>query len=270
MFLREGVAVADVGIFDAVQKHVHAADAEHGVVEIEGVEKFVVKMVAHRIVTENLGMVDAQILAHRDGEATSAAGKIAHDIPGHGLEDFHHELDDVARGAELAVLPGAGDLTEHVFVEVALGVAVLHGHLLDHIHHLGQQGRRGDGEAGVLHVVRVGGAVAAHGAQKGEDMLAHDDEHLGGGEVLEAGPAQILVGAASCVSALGENPAGHGLLEAGGFALLQGLEVIEALEEKQVGDLLDDFDGVGDAAAPEGIPEGIDFTADIAGEHKRG
>ena len=93
MFLREGVAVAEVGIFDAVQKHVHAADAEHGVVEIEGVEKFVVKMVAHRIVTENLGMVDAQILAHGNGEPTSAAGKIAHDIPGRGLEDFHHDED---------------------------------------------------------------------------------------------------------------------------------------------------------------------------------
>jgi hypothetical protein len=33
------------------------------------------------------------------------------------------------------------------------------------------------------------------------------------------------------------------------------------------GDLLDDFDGIGDAAAPEGIPEGIDFAAYIACEH---
>ena len=37
--LRERVAVADVGIFHAVQQHVHAADAEHGVVEVEAVEE---------------------------------------------------------------------------------------------------------------------------------------------------------------------------------------------------------------------------------------
>jgi hypothetical protein len=89
---------------------------------------------------------------------------------------LHHQLDDVARRAELAVLPGAGDLAEHVFVEVALGVAVLHGHGVEQVHHLGQQRRRGDGEARVLHVVRVGGAVAAQGAQEGEDVLAHDDD----------------------------------------------------------------------------------------------
>ena len=99
-------------------------------------------------------------------------------------------------------------------------------------------------------------------------MLAHDGEHLGGGEVLEAGPAQIRVGAPAWVGALGKNPAGHRLLEAGGFALLQRLQIIEALQEKQIGDLLDDFDGVRDAAAPESIPEGIDFTADIASEHR--
>jgi len=38
----------------------------------------------------------------------------------------HHQLDDVARGAELPVLPGGVDLAEHVLVEIALGVAVGH------------------------------------------------------------------------------------------------------------------------------------------------
>jgi hypothetical protein len=35
-----------------------------------------------------------------------------------------HELDDVPRRAELAVLTGGGDLAQHVLVEVAVGVAV--------------------------------------------------------------------------------------------------------------------------------------------------
>ena len=87
---------------------------------------------------------------------------------------FDHQLDDVARGAELAVLPGAGDLAEHVFVEVALGVAVLHRHVVDHVHDLGEQRGRGDGEARILHVMRVGGVVAAERAQERKDVLADD------------------------------------------------------------------------------------------------
>jgi hypothetical protein len=46
------------------------------------------------------------------------------------------------------------------------------------------------------------------------------------------------------------------------------VQVVEALEEEQVGDLLDDFQRVGDAAGPEGVPEGVDFGADFAGEHE--
>ena len=97
---------------------------------------------------------------------------------GCGRGQLDHELDDVARGAELAVLPGAGDLAEHVFVEVALGVAVLHRHAVDHVHDLGEQRGRGDGEARVLHVVRVGGVVAAERAEEGEDVFVHDLEHF--------------------------------------------------------------------------------------------
>ena len=44
--LRQRVAVADVRVLDAVQQHVHAADAQHGVVEVEAVEHAVVKMLA--------------------------------------------------------------------------------------------------------------------------------------------------------------------------------------------------------------------------------
>ena len=44
--LRQRVAVADVGILDAVQQHVHAADAQHGVVEVEAVEELVVEVLA--------------------------------------------------------------------------------------------------------------------------------------------------------------------------------------------------------------------------------
>jgi hypothetical protein len=58
-----------------------------------------------------------------------AAGRVADDVGGLRRGQLDHQPDDVARRAELAVLPGAGDLAEHVLVEVALGVAVLHRHL---------------------------------------------------------------------------------------------------------------------------------------------
>ncbi len=120
-------------------------------------------------------------------------------------------------------------------------------------------------------MVRVGGAVAAEGAEEGEDVLFDDlEQFLRIAKVFEAGPAQIVVGAALGVLALGEDAAlEFGQFQAGGLVFLEGVQVVEALEEEQVGDLLDDLEGVGNAAGPEGIPEGIDFTADFAGEHGR-
>ena len=60
------------------------------------------------------------------------------------------------RRAKLAVLPGSGDLAQHVFVKIALRVSVLHWDLVDHVHNLGQQRGCGNGEAGALHVLGVG------------------------------------------------------------------------------------------------------------------
>ena len=145
-------------------------------------------------VAQDLRVALAQVFAGGDEKAGGAAGGIADDVPRARRGHLDHEPDDVARGAELAVLPGGGDLAEHVFVEVALGVAVLHRHLVDQVHDLGQQRGRGDGEARVLHVVRVGGVVAAERAQEGKDVLVDDGEHLGRREVLEARPAQVVVG----------------------------------------------------------------------------
>jgi hypothetical protein len=46
------------------------------------------------------------------------------------------------------------------------------------------------------------------------------------------------------------------------------MQIVEPLEKQQIGDLLDDFERIGDAARPECIPEGVNFTADFAGEHE--
>jgi hypothetical protein len=49
--------------------------------------------------------------------------------------------------------------------------------------------------------------------------------------------------------------------------LFDFLQFIEATQEKEVGDLLNDFERIGNPAGPEGIPNGIDLTADFTREH---
>lgn len=69
------------------------------------------------------------------------------------------------------------------------------------------------------------------------------------------------------MGAFGEDAALHGFLQPGGLVFFQGVEVVQAAQEEQVGDLLDDFDRVGDAARPEGVPDLVDFAFEVAGEH---
>jgi len=45
------------------------------------------------------------------------------------------------------------------------------------------------------------------------------------------------------------------------------VQVVQPAQKEQVGDLLDDFQRVGDAAGPEGIPDSVDLALDFAGHH---
>ncbi len=267
--LRERILLADVRVLDAVQRHVHAADAQHGVVEVVAVEHGMVEVPAGVGVAQDLRVFLTQIFPGSDQEATGAAGRVANHIPCGGRGEFHHQLDDVPRGAELAVLPGAGNLAQHVLVDVALCVPVVHGDVVEHVHHFGQQARRGNGEAGILHVVAVGRAIAAHGAQEGKDVFAHDGEHLGRCEVLEARPPQVVVGATPSVFARREDAVLHRELQDEGAAFFQGVGFVQAADEQQVSNLLHHLQGIGDAAGPEGVPDGVDLAAEFPGEHVR-
>jgi hypothetical protein len=117
------------------------------------------------------------------------------------------------------------------------------------------------------HVVRVGGAIATEGAKEGEDVLVDDDEHLGRRGVLEAGPAQLLVRAVAPVVAGGEGRPFHRALQPQRLALLQRVQLVQPADERQVGDLLDDFERVGNAARPEGVLDLVGLAADFAGKH---
>lgn len=54
MVLREGVAVANVRALDAVQQHVHAADAQHNVVEVEAVEHPVMEVLVGLLIMQQV------------------------------------------------------------------------------------------------------------------------------------------------------------------------------------------------------------------------
>ena len=220
-----------------------------------------VKMLTAPGIAEKFRVSLAKVFPGRHQKAAGAAGRVADDVLGVGRGEFHHQADDVARGAELAILPSAGNLAQHVFVEVALGIPVLHRDMVEQVHHFGQQRRGGDGKAGILHVMAVGRAIAAHGAQEGEDMLAHDRIQVPRCEVLEAGPAEVLVSPALGVSAFREDAMLQRLIQHQRLALFQRMRVIQASDEQQVGDLFNHLQRVGNAARPEGIPDSVDLAS---------
>ena len=174
MFLRQRILVANIRIFHAVQRHVHRTDPQHGAVEIEAVEHLFVEMIAALLIVEQLRVVLAQVLASCDQETACAAGRIDNDVLRTWRHHLDHQRDDVAWRAELAVLSGGRDLRQHIFVEVALCVAVLHRDVGQQVDDLGEQGGRRDGEARALHVGGMRGAFFRHAAQEREDMLGND------------------------------------------------------------------------------------------------
>jgi hypothetical protein len=58
------------------------------------------------------------------------------------------------------------------------------------------------------------------------------------------------------------------LAERGGLALLQLLHLVEALDEDQVGDLLDDLERIGQASRPEVVPDAVDLVAQFSRQHQ--
>ena len=222
--LGEGVAVADVGGLDAVEQHVHAADAEHGGVEVVAVEHRGVEVLALRRVEQSVGVSVADVFARSDEEAAGAARRVADLVGRPRCGHLDHQFDDVARRSELAVDTGRSDLGEQVLVQVPVGVAVGHRDVVEHVDDLGQERRGGDGEAGVLHVLAVGAAVA-QAAQEREDLVGDGLVHHLGGGVLELTPPQMRL------TWQEHRPVNLGLGDAG-LLFGQRLDVVEAADEQ--------------------------------------
>lgn len=264
--LAQRVPKQQLRLLDAVQHEVHGSDADHRRVKLDAGQEVGVEVLAEGLVMEGIFMVGVHVFPRSHEEARRARARVADAVRPGGLHHFDHELDDVAGRAELTVLPGAGDLAEEVLVEVALGVAVAHVDFVDGLHRLVQEAGGGDHEGGVLHVGGEGIARAAQGFHEVEcarfGLLGHPHglKHDLRVHVAQPAPAQVvLVGA---VDGVLDGRAQHSRL-----FFLEGLHLVEPAEENQVSDLLDDRDGVGDAARPEGFPEAVDFGFELSCDH---
>ena len=178
MFLGKGIAIDDVRLFDPVQDHVHRADAQHRWVEIEPVKHCCVEMLAQLWVAQHLGMLPPHIFAGSDEEAASAGRRIADGVRRFRFGELDHQSDNVPRRAELPVLPGRRNFAEHVLVDIAFRIAIVHLDFVELLDGLGQQRRRRNTEPRILHVLAEGRSLPAKRAQKRKDVLVDDLEHL--------------------------------------------------------------------------------------------
>jgi hypothetical protein len=124
---------------------------------------------------------------------------------------------------------------------------------------LGEQGRRRDPEPRVLHMLAERRILATQGAQEREDVFVDHPEHIARFELLESRPAQIGVGASTLILPLRKNLPLEGDIERRRLFLLDGLQLVEALDKEQVGNLFDHEQWVRNAARPEIIPDTVDL-----------
>ena len=112
-----------------------------------------------------------------------------------GLHQFHHHTDDMARGAELAVVARCGHLPQHILIHIAHRIAVVHIKLIHAFHYLDEGSGIGDKERGVLHEAAVCAFPAlVEVLDEDEGILADGLEHPLRLEVHKVVPTKIGIG----------------------------------------------------------------------------
>ncbi len=189
----ERIAMAEAGAFHAVQQQVHAADAQHGAVDLVAVEHAVMKVRGLLSVVQQAGMLPAQVFAGGGQESAGAGGRVAERVGRIGPRELHHEADDVAGRVERAASSGQRDPAEQGFVHGAPDVAPVQGDGVQQLHDPGQQRGRGEGEADVLHVAARGRVVVAQRLQERDAARGHHVEHGLRAQCPEDAPAQVVL-----------------------------------------------------------------------------
>ena len=189
-----------------------------------------------------------------DKEAGGAAGGVEDGLVFLGGEDLDHEVDDVARGAELAgVALGAKD-GEQILEGVAEALAVVVAEFVDDLQESLERLRVAVGEVGVLkNVAKEGGDAGIFGHFG--DPFAVEAEHLVAAERggHESGPAVAGVVAGEKFPFAPE-------------VLGLGVHVVHELVDEGDGDLFDLGFGVGNLADKD-VAGGVDAAFGIGVEH---
>ena len=149
-----------------------------------------------------------------------------------------------------------------VFVEVPFGVGFREGHFLNGIHGGDHEAAAGDEAVGILEEYAELADLDHAIAEESEPLVPNEREHFRAAKVTEAAPPEFLL-------IRTEVAAGEGLIQPAGAAFLPGLGEVQQSEEHEIGNLLNDGDGIGDSAGMEGEPKGIDFGSMGLAKHVR-
>ncbi|VMP20668.1 Uncharacterised protein [Streptococcus pneumoniae] len=112
---------------------------------------------------------------------------------------------------------------------------------------------------------RVRGVLPAHLAavlpQEREHRVGHREKHGVRVQLPEPRPAQAIL-------LRRELRVLDGPLHERGALLLGRVQLVQPPQEQEVGHLLDDLQGVGDAARPERVPDAVHLGLQLAGDHR--
>ena len=145
--------------------------------------------------------------------------------------------------------------------------------MIDAFHNLHQRSRTLDEKRSVSHESAVGRLpTLVQVFDKNEHILADDAVHLLGFHILEDVPAKVVVwhipvGFGVMPIAFLENGVFHLDTHHVGIGFLGALRIIKHLHEKEVGHLLQNGHGIGDASSPKRVPYRINAVLDFAGYH---
>ena len=101
----------------------------------------------------------------------------------------------MSRGTKLAVLFGCSEFTEHVFIDIALGIGIFHDHFAEHIHHLSEQPRCRNHKRSILHKLTKCAALASVVFHKIKNAVILTEKliHLCRRKVLEIFPTKMAL-----------------------------------------------------------------------------
>ena len=201
---------------------IHEGEANHGGIEVVAVKALLQNVLCFlRQQSANAG-ADEAVIIWREGlaflclllrklrddvlvsiqqETGGAASRVADAMAELGINQFTDELDDVARGAELAVLAGAADFIQQHFINIALDVlkqmAFLFGvpldldkNVLDDLDGALEQVGAGNDKDRIGHVLGESAAVAIEILDEGKNFLLNVRQHEFRLHFLEIAPAQ--------------------------------------------------------------------------------